>query len=209
MNHPGQSPTHPLSIALVGGVISVVGTVVALVAREEHDIPLASFGIGVAAGVTAGIVLWVAVVMLNRWQLRMHDRDQQLRRAREQLMHAQSQIFDAQKSLRWAIGPDGDWGVIGRTINDVESTLRPLAVDGPTYAGADHDIFLFGIEWESYLSALYPLARDGDIKGARRLWRGWRFKLRNILRRRWRALVNTARCVRRTVTLSQRPRLTR
>ena len=196
---PTTGPPSPGSIALGGAIVSALVVIAVEVFLDEYVVSLASFGIGVGAGITAGSTLWVVVVMLNRWQLRIHDRDQQHLHIRRQLIDAQSQIFEAQQPLRRAIGPEGSWDEIHQTIDSVKAALRPLGIDGPTHEDAECDPYLYGSEWEWFLRRLYPLARDGDIKRARRLCRGWRFELRfmwitwryrvrNGLQRGWRVI---------------------
>ena len=180
---------NQLSATLIGALVSTLATVIVLTFRDEHHVPLSSFLIGVGAGLFVGIVLG----LVGEWRKRRQDRwayqEQQLRSDGKKLKALESEIFDAQHNLRRSLRPGNDLVDALNRASELFGKLRSLAIDRPDLEEYDFDMYMSAVEWESFLSELYPLARASDITRARRLWRlTWRFRLSRWGRLSWRSL---------------------
>ncbi|MCY3784778.1 MAG: hypothetical protein OXG79_13495 [Chloroflexi bacterium] len=165
MNREPQTFTQSVVVAIVGAVTTVFATVGLIAVMDNFGAPAALIPIGL--GVATGLVLWVALIWLNRWQAAQAlaaREGKELREIQERIYQVM-RLVNNQLYKKMTLDPDEQID-----LKRVERELRRLNISYPVLEDRAQDLFPFFDSWAAFLIKLHPLAQREDIKAARALW---------------------------------------
>lgn len=175
MNPQQGTPPNPLSHPLLGSIVSGAVTAVVVTVIAENDIEALLLLIAIAAGAASGILTWFLLQWPSRWLEKWDYESQQRRKHGEKLKRLQGDIWFASQRLTQTLHFEGDVIEALKQTADLDSELLELSITLPEFP-PDYDAASTAEGWDSFLCALYPYARDGDIARARRLGRRTRWR---------------------------------